>query len=303
MIKFYQERLRKFTPETVWWLGHTLETRETQSLVCALQQAKQGLPEVFCIPGANGHSCQVLFSACSMWKVFHLLLPSWHGKALRFFLCFMVGKIQAKFCHWGLASFRRLGWRLLGDPTEEQSYWMLGGNRAAFSIIRFRKHSSKLNYVTAISSFKPSAGQVGAGPRSEQYLLWVMGWGKDRSALLQEIPGNAEAPLNMSTVWLHHRTCQKQPWLSNRVMQLSVQVLQRYPLIFASVRCLHIRILKRSLLNIVILTAFCPIRNILLTIVARCGENTAFNKDFCTNSYWKSAKFLWVNLKGTNSIC
>lgn len=77
---------------------------------------------------------------------------------------------------------------------------MLGGNRSAFSIIRFRKHSSKLNYVTAISSFKPSAGQVGAGPRSEQYLLWVMGWGKDRSALLQEIPGNAEAPLNMSTV-------------------------------------------------------------------------------------------------------
>lgn len=147
----------------------------------------------------------------------------------------------------------------------------------------------------AISSFKPSAGQVGAGPKSEQYLLRVMGWGKDSSALLQEIPGNAEAPLNMSTVWLHHRTCQKQPWLSNRMMQLSVQVLQRYPLILASIRCLHIRILKRSLQNIVILTAFCRIWYILLTVeVARCGENTAFNKDFCTNSLLLKISYIFV---------
>lgn len=130
--------------------------------------------------------------------------------------------------------------------SRKAKLWILGGNRATFSIIPFRKTSSKLNYVMTISSFKPSAGQVGAGPGSEQYPLWVMGWGKDRSALLQEIPGNAGAPLNMSTVWLHHLTCQKPPWLSNWMMQVSVRVLQRYPLILAGGKCLHVRIFKRS---------------------------------------------------------
>lgn len=62
MIKFSQESLRKFTPQTAQWLGHTLEISETQSLVSALQQAKQGLLVVFCIPGANGDCCQVCFS-------------------------------------------------------------------------------------------------------------------------------------------------------------------------------------------------------------------------------------------------
>lgn len=193
---------------------------------------------------------------------------------------FTVGKIQAKFCYWGLTSFRHLGWQLLRESAEKQSSWIWGENHAPFS-----KTSSKLNYVMAISSFKPSAGQVGAGPRSEQYPRWVMGWGKDRSALLQEIPGNAGAPLSMSTVWLHHCTCQKPPWLSNRMMQLFVRVLQRYPLSLAWVRCLHVRILKRRLLNIIILTAFCLIWNTPLTVeVARCGENTAFHKDFCMKS-------------------
>ena len=53
--------------------------------------------------------------------------------------------------------------------AEKQSYWIWGGSYATFSITPFRKTSSKLNYVMAISSFKPSAGQVGAGPGSEQY--------------------------------------------------------------------------------------------------------------------------------------
>lgn len=62
------------------------------------------------------------------------------------------------------------------------------------------KNNPKLNHIMAISSFKLSSGQVGAGPGSEQYTLWVIGWGKDRGALFQEIPGNYGAPLNMSTV-------------------------------------------------------------------------------------------------------
>lgn len=203
----------------------------------------------------------------------------------------MVGKIEAKFCHWGLTSFRHLGWHLLGQPVEKWSYWILGGNRATFSITPFRKTSSKLNYVMTISSFKPSAGQVGAGPGSEQYPLWVMGWGKDRSALLQEIPGNAGALLHMNTVWLHHLTCQKTPWLSNWMMQVSVWVLQRYPLILAGVKGFHSRILKRSQLNIIILTAFCLIWNIALRgEVARRGENTAVRKNF-----WMKSPSLKIN--------
>lgn len=62
------------------------------------------------------------------------------------------------------------------------------------------KNNPKLNHIMDISSFKLSLGQVGAGPGSEQYTLWVTGWRKDRSALFQEIPGNYGAPLNMSTV-------------------------------------------------------------------------------------------------------
>lgn len=223
MIKFSQERPSKFTPETALCLGRTLEIWEAPSSVSALQQAKQDLPAIFCIPAADGGCHQVRFSVVFfffMWKVCWLLLSSQCGKGLKFSLCFMVGKIQTRFCHWRLTSFRHLGSPLLGEPAEKLSYCILGGNCAISSITPFRKNSSGLNYVMAISSFKPSAGQVGAGPRSEQYPLWVMGWGKDRSALFQEIPGNAGAPLNMSTVWLHHHTCQKPPWLSNRMMQL-----------------------------------------------------------------------------------
>lgn len=53
LIKFSWERPRKFTPQTAQCSGHTLEIRGTQCSVSVLQQGKQGLPVVFCIPGVN----------------------------------------------------------------------------------------------------------------------------------------------------------------------------------------------------------------------------------------------------------
>lgn len=194
LIKFSQKRPRNFTPQTAQCSGHTAEIRGTQCSVSVLQQRKQGLPVVFCIPGVNREWYQVCFSV---------------------FFFFTVGEIKAKFCHRVLTSHRHVGSPPLGDPAQKQSYWILGGNCATCSAMPFRKNSSKQNYVMAISSFKPSEGQVGAGPRSEQSPLWVLGWGKDRSAQLQEIRGSAGAPLNMSAVGLHHRTCQNPPLKQN----------------------------------------------------------------------------------------
>lgn len=296
MIKFSQERQKIHSPK---------------SSVVRTNTGNVGNPVAGCCSpaGKARPSCGLLLPRCRwrppssmlfclffLWKVCWHLLSSQCGKGLKFSFCFMVGIIQARSCHWGLSSFRHLGSPLLGEPAEKQSYWILGGSRVTSSIIPFRKTSSKLNYVMALSSFRASAGQVGAGPRSEQYPLWVMGWGKDRSALFQEIPGNAGAPLNMSTGWLHHHTCQKPPWLSHRMMQLSVPVLQRYPLILN----LHVRILKRHLLNNIILVAFCPMWGIPLTV--KVGKTQFSTRVSIWNPLrWKSTKFLWVNLKGTHS--
>lgn len=115
------------------------------------------------------------------------LILAWKG--FKFFLCSMLEQIQARFYHWELTSLRQLGWYLSGEPTEKQSDW-ISGRSSTLSIIPFRKSNPKLSYVVTISSFRLSVGQVGAEPRSEQYPLWVMGWGKDRTALFQEVPGN-----------------------------------------------------------------------------------------------------------------
>lgn len=57
-----------------------------------------------------------------------LLISPWSLKGFKFFLHFMVGKIQSKSCHWGLTSFRYLGLHLFREPSKLLNFGRKSGN-------------------------------------------------------------------------------------------------------------------------------------------------------------------------------